>query len=97
MKIALTMVALNDAQVKKADIKNACLIVPVLEKAWNTLGTKFGVYYGKKYIVVRALYRLKSVGEAFRNHLADWITIYGTNHNLDPKTGMIIIYISYYM
>ena len=35
------------------------------------LGPEFGQDCGKKALVVRALYGLKSAGAAFRNHLAD--------------------------
>jgi len=43
----------------------------VTEKIWCILGPEFGDDAGKKAIVVRALYGLKSAGAAFRNHLAD--------------------------
>jgi hypothetical protein len=40
--IALMLAALNDLQVKTADIENAYLTAPVSEKIWTTLGPKFG-------------------------------------------------------
>ena len=71
VRIALTLAALNDLEVKTADIENAYLTAPVTEKIWCILGPEFGDDAGKKAIVVRALYGLKSAGAAFRNHLAD--------------------------
>ena len=75
--IALTLAALNDLEVKTADIKNAYLTAPVTEKIWTVLGPEFGPDCGKKAIVVRALYGLKSAGAAFRNHLTDCMSTLG--------------------
>ena len=71
VRIALTLAALNDLEVKTADIENAYLTAPVGEKIWCLLGPEFGADAGKKAIIVRALYGLKSAGASFRNHLAD--------------------------
>jgi hypothetical protein len=70
VRIALMIAALNDLEVKAADIENAYLTAPVSEKIWTTLGAEFGGDAGKKAIIVRALYGLKSAGASFRNHLA---------------------------
>ena len=70
VRIALMLAALNDLQVKAADIQNAYLTAPVSEKIWTTLGAEFGNDAGRKAIIVRALYGLKSAGASFRNHLA---------------------------
>ncbi len=77
VRIALTLAALNDLEVKTADIKNAYLTAPVTEKIWTVLGPEFGQDCGKKALVVRALYGLKSAGAAFRNHLADCMDFLG--------------------
>ena len=77
VRIALTLAALNDLEVKTADIKNAYLTAPVSEKIWTILGPEFGQDSGKKALVVRALYGLKSAGAAFRNHLADCMHFLG--------------------
>jgi hypothetical protein len=70
--IALTLAALNDLEVKTADIKNAYLTAPFLEKIWCVLGPEFGADTGKRAIVVQcSLYGLKSAGASFQNHLAD--------------------------
>ena len=71
VRIALTLAALNDLEVKTADIENAYLTAPVGEKIYCKLGPEFGDDAGKLAIIVRALYGLKSAGASFRNHLAD--------------------------
>ena len=68
VRIALTLAALNDLEVKTADIENAYLTAPVGEKIWCRLGPEFGQDAGKRAIIVRALYGLKSAGASFRNH-----------------------------
>jgi hypothetical protein len=72
LRIALKLAALNDLEVKTADIENAYLTAPIGEKIWCTLGPEFGKDAGKRAIIVRALYGLKSASRAsFRNHLAN--------------------------
>ena len=71
VRIALTLAALNDLEVKTADIENAYLTAPVSEKIWCKLGPEFGDDAGKTAIIVHALYGLKSAGASFRNHLAN--------------------------
>ena len=65
------MAALNDLEVKASDIQNAYLTAPCTEKFWLRCGPEFGVNSGKRALVVRALYVLKSSRSTFRNHLAD--------------------------
>jgi hypothetical protein len=71
VRITLTLAALNYVDVKMADIENAYLKAPITEKIWTVLGPEFGDDYGKRALIVRALYGLKSAGAAFRNHLAE--------------------------
>ena len=71
VRIALLLAALNDVEVKTADIENAYITAPCSEKIYTVLGPEFGSEAGKKAFVVRALYGLKSAGALFRNHLAD--------------------------
>jgi hypothetical protein len=61
VRIALTMAALNNLEVKIGDIENSYLMAPVAEKIWTWLGPEFGDDSGKRAIVVRSLYGLKSV------------------------------------
>ena len=65
------MASLNALQVMSSDIENAYLTAPAAEKIWTILGPEFGEDAGKRVIIVRSLYGLKSAGAAFRNHLAD--------------------------
>ena len=51
---------------------NAYVTAPVTEKIYTILGPEWGKeLVGKKALIVRALYGLKSSGAAFRAHLAD--------------------------
>jgi hypothetical protein len=52
------------------DIDNAYLTAPITENVWTVLGPEFGEDAGKRALIMRALYGLKSSGAAFRNHLA---------------------------
>ncbi len=65
------LAALNLLEVMAADIMNAYITAPCKEKIWTTLGSEFGKDKGKKAIVVRALYGLKSAGWALCERLAD--------------------------
>jgi hypothetical protein len=71
VRIALTLAALNDLDVKSSDIQNAYLCAPCEEKVYTVLGPEFGADVGKKALIVRALYGLKSAGASFSRHLAD--------------------------
>jgi hypothetical protein len=71
VRIALTLAVLNNFNVKMADIENAYLTDPITEKIWTVLGLEFGYDAGKRALIVRALYGLKSAGVVFRNHLAE--------------------------
>ena len=77
IRIALTIAALNDLQVKASDVQNAFLIAPCEEKIWTKLGPEFGVDAGKSAILTRALYGLKSAGASFGNHVADCMRTLG--------------------
>ena len=71
VRIALTIAVLNDLQVKAGDVMNAYVTAPCSKKIWTVLGKELGKDQGKKAIIVRALYGLKSSGAAFHTHLAD--------------------------
>jgi hypothetical protein len=77
LRIALTLAALNDLDVKMADIENAYLTAPITEKVWTLLGPEFGDDAGKRALIVRALYGLTSAGIAFRNHLVEFMNHLG--------------------
>lgn len=85
IRIALTMAALNDLEVKAGDIQNAYLTAPCTEKIATVCGIEFGENQGQTAILVRALYGLKSSGAAFRNHLASCMKMLGyTSCLADP-------------
>ena len=69
VRLALMLAALNALEVKCGDVMNAYITAPITEKVWTTLGPEFGADQGKKALIVRALYGLKSAGAAFRAHL----------------------------
>lgn len=73
VRIALMIAALNDLEVMGADITNAYLTAPTTEKVWTVLGPEWGSDAGKRAIIFRALYGLKSSGAAYRNHLASYL------------------------
>jgi hypothetical protein len=79
VRISLTVAALNDVDVKMADIENAYLTAPITEKIWTVLGPEFGEDARKLALIVRALYGLKYAGAAFRNHLAECMRQLGCN------------------
>jgi hypothetical protein len=69
VRIALTLASLNDLDVMMGDIENAYLTAPITEKVWTVLGPEFGYDAGKRSLIVRELYGMKSAGAAFRNQL----------------------------
>ena len=71
VRIALTLAALNVLEVKVGDVENAYITAPVREKIWTVLGPEHGEDAGKKAIIVRVLYGLKSSGATFRAHLCE--------------------------
>ena len=61
VRLALTIAALNDLEVKAGDVENAYVQAPVTEKIWTTLGDEWGPELaGKKALIVCAIYGLKS-------------------------------------
>jgi hypothetical protein len=77
--IALNLDALNDLDVKMADIENAYLTVPITEKVWTVLGPDFVYDSGKRALILRDLYGLKSACAEIRNHLAECMKHLGWN------------------
>ncbi|KAG7369945.1 reverse transcriptase RNA-dependent DNA polymerase [Nitzschia inconspicua] len=71
VRIALLTAALHDLSVKAADVQNAYLTAPTMEKIWTICGPEFGPDEGKKAIIVRALYGLKGSGASYRNHISN--------------------------
>jgi hypothetical protein len=79
VRIALKLAALNDLDVKMSDIENAYLTSPITEKVWTVLVPELGDDAGKRALIVRALFGIKSDCTAFRNHLAECMKHLGWN------------------
>ena len=75
VRIMLTIAALNGLKVLSADIGNAYLNAPNKEKVHVTCGPElFGPESeGQIAVIVRALYGLRSAGNAWRHHFATYI------------------------
>jgi hypothetical protein len=69
--IALYLAALNDLDVKMADIEKVYWMARITKKVWTVLGTELGDDAGKLAPIVQALYGMNSAGVVFRNHLAE--------------------------
>ena len=70
VQIAFTYAALNGLEVCAADIRNAYLQAPSLQKDYIICGPEFGIEnVGKVALIHWALYESKSAGRDFRNHL----------------------------
>ena len=76
VRILLTIAALNDLDVLGADVQNAFLTAPNNEKCM-TAGPEFGPEEGKVFLVVKALYGLKSASFSFRSCMAEKLTAMG--------------------
>ena len=77
VRIALNLAALNGLEVKCGDVLNAYINAPVKEKIWTYLRPEHSHNEGKKAIIVRALYGLKSSGTASRAHLCEYMAALG--------------------
>ena len=74
----------------QADIQNAYLDAPCDERIWTILGPEFGPELsGKRALVKRALYGLKSAVTSHRNHLASGLRHVGFKScKADPDAWM---------
>lgn len=89
VRIILTLAALNNFKVLGADVQNAFLTAPNLEKVWLEAGPEFGDEVGKKFIVVRALYGLKSASASFQAHMAKKLDELGFKSSVaDPNVWL---------
>ena len=97
VRLALMLAALNALEVKCGDVMNAYITDPINEKIWTILRPKFGADQGKKALIVRALYGLKSAGAAFRTHLCICMKGMGYNHVLLILTSGISLKLDLYV
>lgn len=89
VRIMLLIAALNQLSLKAADIQNAFLTAPNLEKVYIRAGPEFGHEEGQIFIIRRALYGLKSASAAFHAYLADKLDEIGFRSSLaDPDVWL---------
>ncbi|CAJ1941927.1 unnamed protein product, partial [Cylindrotheca closterium] len=89
VRILLMIAALNGLDLQCADIQNAFLTAPAIEKCYMVAGPEFGEEEGKVFIVRRALYGLKGSSAAFRSHLAETLEELGFwSSTADPDVWM---------
>ena len=67
----MVIAALHYLKLEAGNIENAYLTAPCLEKIYTICEPEFGLdLQGLRTVIVRALYGLRSLGKAFRNHLS---------------------------
>ena len=89
VRILLLIAALNELDVLGADVQNAFLTAPNKEKCWMVAGPEFGPEEGKTFLVVKALYGLKSASFSFRSYMAEKLTEMGFQSSLaDPDVWL---------
>jgi Reverse transcriptase (RNA-dependent DNA polymerase) len=77
VRILLMISALNELDILGGDVQNAFLTAPNKEKCWMVAGPEFGHEEGKVFLVVKALYGLKSASFSFRSYMAEKLTDMG--------------------
>ena len=71
VRLFFLLAALNDVELLSCDIQNAYLAAPNKEKVWTEFTDQLGPEYsGRKAIIAKALYGLRSSGRSFRDYLA---------------------------
>ena len=71
VRIFFLLAALNDLDLLSCDIQNAYLAAPNKEKVWTSFTDQLGPEYnGRKAIIAKALYGLRSSGRSFRDFLS---------------------------
>ena len=71
VRIALVAAAMMDLQVIAGDISSAYIQAETCEKVYTIAGPEFGLLQGRKLIIYKALYGLKSSGGMWHHKLAD--------------------------
>ena len=85
IRIAFTLAALNNVEIRAADNGNAYLNAKCREKIWTVVGTEFGSEKDKVILVVRELYGLKSSGADWRQMLSQTLRDIGyVSSKADP-------------
>ena len=73
MRFCIFIAELNDLDIMAGDVGNAYLEALTHEKIYFIAGPEFGELEGTIMIVVKALYGLKTSGERYREHFADYL------------------------
>jgi hypothetical protein len=71
IRIAFVIAALNNYKVIAADVSSAYIQANTIEKVYVVAGPEFGPLQGKKLIVTKALYGLKTSGAQWHQKFAD--------------------------
>ena len=77
VRIALLLADANKLEVVAADVGNAYLYGTTNEKVFSIAGPEFGKYQGKKLVIRKALYGLKTSAARWHEALADTLQILG--------------------
>ena len=89
VRLAFLIAALNDLEVLAGDVQNAYLNAGTKERIYTKAGKEFGSNYGKRVIIVRALYGLKSSGAQWRAHMSKTLRDLGFVSSLaDPDVWL---------
>jgi hypothetical protein len=91
VRIGFLIAALNDLDIMAADIGNAYINADVHEKVYFIAGDEFGpARKGKRVVIIKALYGLKTSRAAWRAHFADILHSMGFTSSLaDPVQGRL--------
>jgi hypothetical protein len=71
VQILLTIAALNGLDILGADVQHEFSTASYKEKCWMVAGPEFGSEEGKLFLVVKALYGLKSASFSFRSCMTE--------------------------
>ena len=70
-------------------MQNAFLTAPNKERCWMIAGPEFGTAEGKAFLVVKALYGLKSASFSFRSYMAEKLSDMGFQSSMaDPDVWL---------
>ena len=90
VRLFFLLAALNDLELLSCIIENAYLAAPNKEKVWMMLTNQLGPEYnGRRAIISKNLYGLRSSGRSFRDYLAMNLRGWGlTSSKADPYLWM---------
>ena len=90
VRLFFLLAALNDVELLSCDIQNAYLSAPNKEKIWTKFQDQLGPEYnGRRAVISKALYGLRSSGRSFRDFLALNLREMGfTSSRADPDLWM---------